>query len=69
MNMPHRSWLTTIMFVISAFFGVYGFIEFAGMMAAAKSAPQQAVACGAGLAYAAIPYCIARSIQLIIRGR
>lgn len=53
--------------VIALMFGVFGMIEAVMGISASQSAPQQAAGAAMGLAYAAIPYCIARAITEIVR--
>jgi uncharacterized membrane protein YvbJ len=65
---PPRSVLVTIAWAIAALLAVVGAGEFVFGMARAESAPQQAVAATAALAYAVIPYCFARAVEKLVRG-
>lgn len=50
--------------LLGSFAGLY---ELINTSALAQSAPQQAAGAAMALAYAAIPYCMARAIQMLMR--
>lgn len=66
------SWLggvgEVLAWVATAAGGVMGGYQLSNGLEAATSAPQQAAVAGMAVAYAVIPYCVARAIQHLRRG-